>query len=546
MLLAGFWSKRSRPFAFSSACERMTEQPLATPASWYTRNALWIVGIAPVGAQVLGSLFNIFYNLIHIDRLLVGDQAARFSTGIVYFNSIVFPLGAGVWVWVLLAIRPVHKALLLGEEVEETRLRRAQRRLINLPWLGAAIGVVAWLSSIPFFLIVIGGSSSPLDPLVQVHLPISLIISGMIGVTHAVFVIELLSERLLYPVFFKRTRPSDVPGAFPLSLLGRGVLWAVSAGVCPAISLLLLVLAPHQPGWQTNVFAVAVAATAAAFGLTTAWLVGLLVARPVNELRDAAARVAHGDLNVRIDMPRADEFGPLIDEFNDMVVELRDKERLRETFGMHVGREAARQILQRDPGLGGVEEEVTVLFADIRGFTQRCSQSTASEVVEVLNLFLTDMVDIIEERCGGMVNKFLGDGLMAVFGAGDRPDGHAELAVRAAGEMLGRLDSLNERFQDRNCEPLAIGIGIHTGPAVVGVVGSPHRREFTVIGDTVNVASRVEALTKALNVPVMLTDATRRGLPDSEPLVPMPPQYVKGKSEPLIVFGLKSGDGSGS
>ncbi len=510
----------------------------ATRHKWTTRWGLLLVGIAPVAAQLFGSAFNIFYNIIHINHLLVADQPRLFTTAIVIYNAAVYPVAAVVWIRVLLGIRRPFCLALEDQPIEAEQLARAQRLLINLPWWGATIGSVAWLLCIPAFLVSLSFSATPIHPLVQIHLPISLVIAGMIGVTHAFFLIEVLSHRLLYPVLFKDTRPAEVRGAYPLSLRGRGIMWAIAAGVCPVVCLLLLVLAPHPPGWQSNVFAVAVAVTAIAFGLTTAWLLGRLIARPIHELREAAGEVARGNLNAHVGQRRADEFGPLIDEFNDMVAGLREKERLRETFGVHVGREAARHILQRDPGLGGVEQEVTIMFTDIRGFTARCSQSTAAEIVQVLNLFLTDMVDIVEEHCGGMVNKFLGDGFMAVFGAGDDRAHHAEQAVRAAIEMLSSMDQLNRRLNERGCQPLAIGVGIHTGPAVVGVVGSPQRQEFTVIGDTVNVASRVESLTKSVGQPILITEATRNALPTALPVQTCPPQQVKGKDQPLIVFAV--------
>jgi adenylate cyclase len=274
------------------------------------------------------------------------------------------------------------------------------------------------------------------------------------------------------------------------------------------------------------------------FGLTTAWLVGILVSEPVRELKQAAQRVAAGDLGLRIGLLRADEFGPLIDEFNRMIVELREKNRLKETLGAHVGQQAARRILERNPGLGGVEEEVTVVFVDIRNFSARCAKSTPQQIVSLLNLFLTEMVEVVEQKHSGMVNKFLGDGFMALFGGWDGAEAHADAAVAAAREMLVRLEDLNRRLIRQGDVPLAIGIGIHTGPAVVGSLGSPQRMEYTAIGDTVNVASRLEELTKSLGAPLLLSAATRAALRACPKVEELPPQRIKGQSEPLVVYRL--------
>jgi adenylate cyclase len=262
------------------------------------------------------------------------------------------------------------------------------------------------------------------------------------------------------------------------------------------------------------------------------------MARGIDELSRATRAVAEGDLDVRIRTLRPDEFGVLIDGFNRMVAELREKWRVEESFGRHVGRDVARRILATDRGPGGAEEELTVVFVDIRGFTARAERSSPSEVVELLNLFLTEMVDVIEQGQGGLVNKFLGDGLMALFDAWTGRADHADAAVAAGREMLRRLDRINERLRARGEAPLAIGVGIHTGPAVVGSIGSPRRMEYTAIGDTVNIAARVESLTKVVGVPLLVTAATYRALKAPFPLVPLPPQHVKGHHAPVEVLRL--------
>ena len=128
--------------------------------------------------------------------------------------------------------------------------------------------------------------------------------------------------------------------------------------------------------------------------------------------------------------------GRLLCEFDQMVRELRDKEKLRQTFGLHVGRRAAERILARDPGLSGVEEEITVMFVDMRSWTARASASPPAEIVEIMNDFFRVSVCAVEEEHRGMVNKYLGDGFMAIFGAGDSGSNHARDAVSAGCEIL--------------------------------------------------------------------------------------------------------------
>ncbi|MCH8828127.1 MAG: adenylate/guanylate cyclase domain-containing protein [Planctomycetes bacterium] len=395
---------------------------------------------------------------------------------------------------------------------------------------------MGWFLCIPVFLLSLASAPGQLDPRVYAHLTTAFLISGLIAITHGFFILEIFSQRLLYPVFFRDFPPAKTPGARPLSLRSRGLLWFLSAGVCPIGSLLLLMLVPQDRSgvpW----FAISVAGIGVAFGLTTAWLVGRWVTEPVEKLKIAAKAVAEGDLSIHIDLLRADDFGPLIDEFNQMIGGLRGKQHLQETFGRHVGRQTAQLILDRDPGLGGFEETVTVVFVDIRNFTSRCERSSPRQIVEVLNLFLAEMVDVVEKQ-GGIVNKFLGDGLMALFGVGVDGDRHADAAVTAGQEMLARLATLNRRLSQENREPLEIGIGIHTGPAIVGSIGSPRRMEFTAIGNTVNIAARVEGLTKSVNSPLLMTSATRDALHANVKIKALAPQPVKGQSKPLAVFQI--------
>ena len=494
---------------------------------WYHRRALFLVGLAPLGAQIIGSAFNIWYNHTHVEPVLSEAQFAAFERTVIIYNIVAYPVAVSVWLALLVSLARPYKSLCLGLSVDEGVLQRTRRRVVNLPWGLSAIAGVTWLMCIPGFLFGLTRSHEALDPRVAYHLTISFVIAGSIGVTHGFFAVELVSQRLIYPVVFQNAHPAETPGAIPLTLTGRGLLWAFSSSVCPICALLLLRIVAHNPG-ERILSEMAVGMIGILFGLTTAWMLGQLVTRPVYALHKAAKAVAGGDLDTHIDLLHADEFGPLISEFNRMVADMREKQHLQEMFGRHVGTEAARRILARDPGLGGSEEWVTVLFADLRNFTARSSDESAEEVVATLNVFLGEMVEVVEEH-DGMVNKFLGDGLMALFGVGEQREAHADAAVRAAIEMVARLDHVNAQVVPSDHGLLRMGVGIHTGRAVVGSIGSPHRLEYTAIGDTVNLASRIEGLTKVVGRTVLLTAATRDAMTAAVELDELPKQTIKGE-----------------
>jgi adenylate cyclase len=262
-----------------------------------------------------------------------------------------------------------------------------------------------------------------------------------------------------------------------------------------------------------------------------------LVVRPVRQLHQAAKRVSEGDLNARVDLLRADELGMLIERFNHMVDGLREREQLHETFGRHVGREAAKQILIAGDDLSGREQDITVMFVDVRDFTTQSSLQSPEQVVLGLNIFFRAAVDTIESH-GGMVNKYLGDGFMALFGVGPESEQHAQRAVQAGIALLRIVPRLAVELGEVGWPALRIGIGINTGRAVVGSIGSPKRQEYTAIGDAINVASRVESLTKSLGYPLVITEATQQRLDDQISLISLPPQLVKGKTEPIVLYAV--------
>ena len=505
--------------------------------SFFEKHALLTTIVAPLLPNVVGSIFNIWYNFSNIQPLLTENQLSRFVTVVSIYNAIIYPVLTFFYVWWVMSLRETQSRLLSGLPVEPEPLVRAQRKVINLPWGIATIACIGWFLCIPVFLIVMATSPEPLNPHVMIHLPISFTIAGLIAITQGLFVAELCSLRLLYPTFFPQGGATGIQGAYPLNLVQKGLIWALAAVVCPLVSLLMLFVAPvesRSAEWFSW-FAIAVSAVAICFGLASAWLMGRLVTEPVKQLRSAAKRVAAGDLTTCVNITRADDFGPLIDEFNKMVTGLKEKAQLQETFGRHVGEQAAREILAQPSGPTGTQKVISVMFADIRNFTAGSSSMNPSEVVTMLNLFLSEMVEIVEQH-RGMVNKFLGDGFMALFGAGQIDESHADDAVAAGLQMLEQMSVVNHKLKQLGLMDIDMGIGIHTGPAIIGSIGSLKRLEYTAIGDTVNVASRIESLTKQVGVPLLISESTKNHLSNGSSCPELPSQYVKGKSEPIAIF----------
>jgi len=520
------------------------------------RYGLLLTALAPLVPQILGSAFNIWYNAIVIEPMFTPALRQRFFATVLVYNAVAYPIGAYLWLKRIFSFRHLLRRIsevgsarradsrtLSGQVAVPTSesLTLARRRLIHLPWFAAAICGVAWFLCIPVFIGALLRVQNPLDPRLLWHLPISFCVSGFIAVTHSFFLVELASQWGLFPIFFRDQRADRTPNIFTLSLRGRGIVWAVSASICPIASLLLLVLAPRSPATNAAWLAVFVGVIRIAFGIFTALMMSRLVAKPIDQLRTAADAVSRGNLAVdlsRAGARRADEFGRLLSEFDQMVRALRDKEKLRQTFGLHVGRRAAEQILARDPGLSGVEEEITVMFVDMRSWTARASVSPPAEIVEIMNEFFRVSVRAVEEEHRGMVNKYLGDGFMAIFGAGDSGSKHACDAVSAGCEILRAVKGLNDELAVKERAPIQIGIGIHSGPAIVGSVGSPQRLEFTAMGNTVNIASRMQGLTKTVDRPLLVTAAVRERAGTSFDFEELSAQEVRGIEGRVMIFAV--------
>jgi adenylate cyclase len=500
------------------------------------RHPLLVAAFAPIVPQLLGGAVNLWYNMVIIDPLLrAADLRQRFISTVIVWNATVYPIAVAIWCGVILSLRPALHQVLGGEAFPE-KLEWSRRRLVNLPWYGAWISAIAWLLCIPVFLISLALTGRPVSVQLLWHLPISFCVSGFIAISQSFFLIELASHWALFPVFFRNIRPDLLKGIHPISLRTRGLMWAISAGICPIGSLLLLIFAPASPGTNSQWFGLFVGMIGIAFGLCSAVLIGRSVTEPVRQLRVAAQAVKDGHLDVQVPLRRADEFGELIAEFNLMVTGLREKENLRQTFGLHVGQKVAKQILARDPGLGGTEQEITVMFVDIRSFTERSLHLTPGKAVRFLNEFLRVMVKVVEDEHGGMINKFLGDGFVALFGVDSPSRNHADLALAAGRSMQGKLEELNAERAKRGDDSIEMGIGINTGPAIVGSIGSAERMEFTAIGNTVNVASRIEGLNKIIGTSLLISKATRDALERAAELRTLPPQRIKGVGELVEVF----------
>ncbi len=260
------------------------------------------------------------------------------------------------------------------------------------------------------------------------------------------------------------------------------------------------------------------------------------ITSPVRILVAGMQEVLKGNLGYRLGVNREDEIGFLARSFNEMVGGLEEREKIRDIMNKVVSPQVAHQLLQGGVTLGGEEREVSVLFADIRGFTSISETLSPPELLQLLNAYLGRMSRVIEGE-QGVIDKYIGDEVMAIFGA---PLSFADHAVRAVAAGVGMLRELR-RFnaEEGHASPLRIGIGIATGPVIAGNAGSPERLNYTVLGDTVNVASRLQGLTKEYGVPLIVSGATYERVATVFPCSWLGKVAVRGRQQETTLYTVE-------
>jgi adenylate cyclase len=358
-----------------------------------------------------------------------------------------------------------------------------------------------------------------------------LFFAAMVVLAYANGLAFLIFERAMQPVLDDiASQLSDEADVDAVSLSLRRRLIAALLAISVVVAVLVVGLVePGRPGLGELAAAVGIAmAVGLSFCLVFTLLLADSVVAPIHRLQDATERVGAGDLSVRVPVATADESGTLTRAFNRMVSGLQERERLREAFGTYVDPQLAERVARDGTDVRGEELEVSILFMDVRGFTSFSETAPARDVVARLNELFEIVVPLITDH-GGHANKFIGDGLLAVFGAPERLDDHADRAVAAALQIATQV-------RDHFGGELAVGLGVNTGSVVVGTIGGGGRLDFTVIGDTVNTAARVESATRETGDDVLITSATRERLTSASDWDQRPAMPLKGKSETVELF----------
>lgn len=456
-----------------------------------------------------------------------------------------------VWLW------PLYRRYFSKKSQDPARI---ERRIIQLP---AFIFALGWALALQRFLVNMHTYSSLYGP-VPGRTTLVLAASALLfGVLISYLNLELtglyIRARIAKP-FFAEANPYGIKRGFAISLGMRYALMIFSLAAMPLLFALYVpvvlnldlfsrLAATRDSGWDwalnydyLRVFIPVLILTALVAVNLVFQLVSILLYRrnvqaPVNALVGRMKRVAAGDFDCKSTVLYSDEMGQLKGHFNLMLDGLQERDRIKDTFGRYVSIEIAEKIMKSGKvNLAGEEIQATVLFSDIRDFTPLSEKLPPPELIKFLNDYFSHItVPITENR--GVINKFIGDAVMAIFSPVFGVQDHREAGVRAA---LGMREAL-KRFNAQGRHPeVHFGVGLHSGGLVAGNVGTESRLEYTVLGDTVNVASRIESQTKDAATQILLSEAVLagldRGLFPGTVFTACPPVVMKGKSAPMVLY----------
>lgn len=259
----------------------------------------------------------------------------------------------------------------------------------------------------------------------------------------------------------------------------------------------------------------------------------------LNLLQKGVNEIGSGHLDTRIHLNAHDEFDDLAETINKMALGLEERERLMHNFTRYVSQHVMESILKTETQvkLAGERRKITLLFSDIRKFTKLAEKLDPENVVSLLNEYFATMVDIIFKN-RGTLDKFLGDGMMIEFGVPIDDDLQEYHAVKTALEMQQALKEMCDKWEKEGKPRIEIGIGIHTGIAIVGNIGSEKRIEYTAIGDTVNVAARIEQQTKEYKTPILISETTVQAIDKDFKFKKIGPVQLRGRTDPIVIYSL--------
>jgi len=447
-------------------------------------------------------------------------------------------------------LRPVSHCLIRmknGLEVEDGGLEQARRRIINLPFIFVGIHVCIWVL-FPALIFFVSYWIRFMDVRTAVVFSIRASMVGFITSSVAFYRIEDYCRKGLIPLFFHEGLLAGLKGAQHLAIRRRIRLFYGMGTVLPLVILLVTLITVQwelvpgsMPAREYGIRIIVFTVVLCGIFLVSAGILNRLVVRsivaPIENILDVNTRIREGDYEARIKVVSNDEIGVLGDSGNAMIRGLAERETLRNAFGRYVTPEIRDEILSGRIPLEGARREGTVMFSDLQSFTPFVENNPPEEVMRSMRTYFTRMQQAIRLH-RGLVVQFAGDEIEAVFGVPVYFENHADAAVTAALGMRNALEALNRERTAEGKAAFAHGIGVHSGSVLAGNSGSDEQSAYCLIGNTVNVAARIQGLTRNVGCDILISGETVKQMSVSPKMEQQPPGRVKGYSKPITVYRL--------
>lgn len=407
---------------------------------------------------------------------------------------------------------PLLLCLAYTSKLKKTNdVQQRKKLLANLPFAYSLIGISGWISGyiINFcfaFYFKFANHVSILNYILELSFYyIFMVIFTFMG---SFFVLETLNRKFVLPHFIPDGHISEIKGVFSPSITFIYLLLYLTICLFPCCVIFssFIINSGFEFSSQ-NIKSIILISILLLLNLLLTIVIARFYSKPLLRLKDCAQNIANGNYDIHTGITTGDELGVLSDTFNDMAVSLKEKELMYDTFGKVVTPEIRNWLLQGNTNLGGETVCATILFCDIRGFTTISEQINPKQVVTLLNKYFSSMEQCIVKH-NGIINKYIGDAIMAIFGVPLANKNQALDAYNCCLDMRKTLIELNKELVAENLPQLKFGIGLHTGNVLAGNIGSNTRMEYTVIGDSVNVASRIESLCKEYNCDLLISETT--------------------------------------
>ena len=419
---------------------------------------------------------------------------------------------------------PVLLCVLYG--LKSCGLSRDDKRyvqiMVNLPGAFALRGISGWLCNFAMsmsFMFFFKRQTGLDISFITVYTSFSYIFLATLSFTLIYFALETLNRGIVLPRLYPEGKISATARMSLSSIKSLFLFYFFSAALFPSVFLGSRLYLASFYGLQIKSSNFVFAGLILLLGLTLTVLLMNFFRKPLKWLTAGARDISAGNYDSRTIICSNDEMGVLGDAFNGMAASLKEKEFMRDTFGRIVTPQVRDYLLTGNVALGGETRDVTVMFCDIRGFTTLSEQMAPEKIVSFLNEYFTGLEKCIAAH-GGVINKYIGDAVMALFGAPVPSEHHAQDAFAAALDMRAELVRMNGSFAKEGLPEIRFGIALHSGPVLAGNIGAANRMEYTVIGDTVNTASRIEGLCKQYHKDLLVSGSTAellgadRGRPD--------------------------------